>query len=70
MTRNTKLMALCAFAFGLTFATQALAACNTRCFNTCRTNAINACLANGGGDLCYTDYSYSHCYRNCGCIIP
>ncbi|ROU08980.1 hypothetical protein [Lysobacter enzymogenes] len=72
MTRKTKLMALCAFAFGLSFAaSSAIAACNTRCFNTCKTNAINNCIANGGTqEDCNIDTTYYHCYRNCGCIIP
>lgn len=70
MTRTTKLMALCAFAFGLSFASAALAACNQSCFSQCQTSAINRCLANGGGDECYLDSTYYRCYRQCGCIIP
>lgn len=70
MTRTNKLLAVCAFAFGLTFASSAFAACNARCFDTCQTNAINRCLAGGGGDRCYLDVTYAHCYRQCGCIIP
>jgi len=59
MTRTNKLLAVCAFAFGLTFASSAFAACNARCFDTCQTS-----------DRCYLDVTYAHCYRQCGCIIP
>lgn len=69
MTRTTKLMALCAFAFGLSLASTAIAACNSNCFNSCKTAAINRCIANGGIE-CDTDVTYYHCYRQCGCIIP
>lgn len=70
MIRTTKLMTLCAFVFGLSFATTAFAACNSSCFSRCQTAAIDQCLADGGGDECYVDVTYYHCYRNCGCIIP
>ncbi|MET4730887.1 hypothetical protein ABIE09_004707 [Lysobacter enzymogenes] len=70
MTRTTRWMALCAFAFGLSFASVAFAACNSRCFETCKDNAIANCVASGGGDRCYTDATYGRCYRQCGCIIP
>ena len=70
MIRTTKLMTLCAFVFGMSFATTAFAACNGVCFSQCQTRAIDRCLAAGGGEECYWDSTYYQCYRQCGCIIP
>ncbi|MCD7098882.1 hypothetical protein [Stenotrophomonas sp. MMGLT7] len=69
MTHTTRWLALCAFAFGMSFASVAFAACTSRCFETCKDYAIANCLA-GGGDRCYTDATCARCYRQCGCVIP
>lgn len=69
MTRTTKLMALAAFVFGVSFASMSVAACNGNCFRACQNAAINRCVQNGGTN-CESDVVYAHCYRQCGCIIP
>lgn len=69
MKRVTKLMALGAFVFGVSFASISAAACSSSCFLSCQNAAINRCVQNGGAN-CNEDQIYAHCYRQCGCIIP
>ncbi len=69
MTRSTKLMTLCAFVFGLSFASAAFA---RDCVTECKRAAIAQCLllaAEGEAEACYTaDYSY--CRVACGVNLP
>ncbi|ATE74199.1 hypothetical protein IEQ11_24665 [Lysobacter capsici] len=69
MTRSTKLMTLCAFVFGLSFASAAFA---RDCVTECKRAAIAQCLllaAEGEAEACYTaDYSY--CRVACGVVLP
>ncbi|MGH8083595.1 MAG: hypothetical protein ACREP7_23670 [Lysobacter sp.] len=69
MTSKSKLLMLCSFVFGLSFATAALA---RDCVTECKRTAIAQCLLlaeEGGADACYTaDYSY--CRQVCGLPGP
>jgi hypothetical protein len=69
MIGTTKMMALCAFVFGLSFASAVFA---RDCVTECKRAAIAQCLliaAEGEAEACYTaDYSY--CRRVCGVNPP
>lgn len=71
MTEKTKLAALCAFAFGLSFATAALAGqeYDLICLSNCQQIEIEKCQAAGGGDECRL-VNIDHCYYQCPLIFP
>lgn len=69
MIRTTRLMTLCAFVFGLSFAGVVFA---RDCVVECKRAGIARCLLlapEGGAEACYTaDYSY--CREVCGVNPP
>lgn len=69
MTRTTRLIALCSFVFGLSFASAAFA---RDCVVECKRAAIARCLLisdENSAEACYTaDYSY--CRQVCGVDWP
>lgn len=64
MIRTTKLMTLCAFVFGLSFATSVFA---RDCFTECKRAGIARCLLvapEGGEEACYLA-NYDYCRDVC-----
>lgn len=63
-TKQSALLALCAFAFGLGLTGSAIAACNDNCRRGCERD-YRTCRP-GAGDC---ELNQSHCLRRCGCVV-
>lgn len=71
MTRTTKLATVCAFLFGMSFATAVFAGqdYDLICLSNCQSIEIQKCRDAGGGDECLY-VNYDHCYYQCPLIYP
>lgn len=64
MSRMTKLLGLCTFLFGFSFAAVA-SGIDMQCYLACDKERIRLCVERGGGQACYTDGGYSYCDLEC-----